>query len=100
MKAIADICVIPIGVGTSLSEYVAACVRVFEEAGLSTRLHAYGTNVEGDWDEVMAALKRCHEVVHDMGAPRVSTTVRLGTRTDRQQTLLEKVESVAEKLAV
>ena len=76
MKAIADICVIPVGVGTSVSEHVAACGRVFEEAGLTTMLHAYGTNVEGEWDDVMAALKRCHEVVHEMGAPRISTTIR------------------------
>lgn len=97
MKVIADICVIPLGVGTSVSEHVAACGRVFEEAGLTTLLHAYGTNVEGEWDEVMAALKRCHEVVHGMGAPRVSTTVRLGTRTDRDQSMQDKIESVRAK---
>jgi len=97
MKAIADICVIPVGVGTSVSEHVAACGRVFEEAGLTTMLHAYGTNVEGEWDDVMAALKRCHEVVHGMGAPRISTTIRLGTRVDREQTMQDKLDSVRAK---
>jgi uncharacterized protein (TIGR00106 family) len=65
---------------------------------LTTRLHAYGTNIEGEWDEVLAAVKRCHEVVHEMGAPRIHTTIRLGTRTDRMQTMDEKVESVERKL--
>lgn len=97
MRVIADICVIPLGVGTSVSAYVAACEDVFEAAGLSYTLHAYGTNVEGEWDEVMAALERCHEVVHDMGAPRISTTVRLGTRIDREQSMADKVRSVQEK---
>ena len=61
MKALADICVIPIGVGVSVSEYVVACEEIFNEAGLDSQLHAYGTNVEGDWDDVMSALKKCHE---------------------------------------
>lgn len=98
MKVILDLCVVPIGVGVSVSGYIAACERVLIEAGLNTRLHAYGTNVEGEWDEVMAAVKRCHQVVHEMGAPRIHTTIRLGTRTDRAQTMGEKVESVQKKL--
>lgn len=97
MKVIADLCVVPIGVGVSVSRYIAACGKVLEKAGLKTSLHAYGTNIEGEWDEVFAAIKRCHEVVHEMGAPRISTTIKLGTRTDRSQTMDDKVRSVEEK---
>jgi len=98
MKVIADLAIIPIGVGVSLSKYVAACERVLSEAGLQSQLHANGTNVEGEWDVVFAALKRCHETLHEMGAPRVSTNLRLGTRVDRVQTMQEKIESVEQKL--
>lgn len=98
MKVIADVSLVPLGVGVSLSKYIAACERVFREAGLKINLHAYGTNLEGEWDEVMAAIKRCHEVVHEMGAPRISTNIRLGTRTDREQSMEDKVQSVREKL--
>lgn len=98
MKAIIDLCVVPIGVGVSVSTYIAACERVLREAGLKTQLHAYGTNIEGDWDVVFAAIKRCHEVVHDMGAPRISTTIKVGTRTDRDQTMEQKIRSVEEKM--
>lgn len=98
MKVIADLCVVPIGVGVSVSKYVAACEKVIREAGLSAQLHAYGTNIEGEWDEVFAAIKRCHEVVHEMGAPRVSSTLRFGTRTDRDQTMDDKLASVNTKL--
>ncbi len=98
MKVIADLCVVPIGVGVSTSPYVAACQRVLTEAGLKSHLHAYGTNIEGEWDRVFAAVKRCHEVVHQMGVPRVSTTLKFGTRTDRAQTMQEKVQSVQRKL--
>ncbi len=98
MKVIVDLCVVPIGVGVSVSEYVTACERVLREAGLKTLMHAYGTNIEGEWEEVFAAVRRCHETVHAMGAPRISTTIRLGTRTDRTQTMEEKIESVQKKL--
>jgi uncharacterized protein (TIGR00106 family) len=99
MRVIADLCLIPIGVGVSVSKEIAACERVFAEAGLKVNLHAYGTNIEGEWDEVFAAIKRCHEVVHSMGVPRVSSSLRFGTRIDREQTMDDKMTSVKEKLA-
>ena len=61
MDVIVDLCVIPMGVGVSVSKYVALCQNVLKEAGLKYNLHAYGTNVEGDYDEVFAAIKACHE---------------------------------------
>ena len=99
MKVIADLCVIPIGVGTSVSNQVAMCERILSAAGLKTRLHAYGTNIEGEWDAVFAAVKRCHEALHASGVPRISTSMKFGTRIDREQSLEDKVRSVEEKLA-
>jgi uncharacterized protein (TIGR00106 family) len=98
MKVLVDLCIVPIGVGVSLSPYIAACEKVLIDAGLKTALHSYGTNIEGEWDVVFAAVKRCHEVVHGMGAPRIATTIKLGTRTDREQTMEDKVNSVKEKM--
>jgi uncharacterized protein (TIGR00106 family) len=99
MKVIVDFTLVPIGVGVSLSEYVAACERVLSETGLEAQLHANGTDIEGEWDEVFAAIKRCHEEVHRMGAPRIYTNLRVGTRTDREQTMTDKIESVNTKLS-
>ena len=98
MKVMIDLCIVPIGVGVSLSPYIAACENVLSAAGLKTALHSYGTNVEGEWDDVFAAVKRCHEVVHEMGAPRITTTIKAGTRTDRAQTMEDKINSVKAKL--
>ena len=98
MKVIADLCVVPIGVGVSVSKYVTACEKVLKEAGLKTKLHAYGTNIEGEWDAVFDAIKQCHEVVHEMGAPRITTTLKFGTRMDRDQTMEDKVDSVQKHL--
>ena len=98
MKVLVDLCIVPIGVGVSLSSYIAACEKVLMAAGLKTSLHSYGTNIEGPWDDVFAAIKQCHEVVHEMGAPRITTTIKLGTRTDRSQTMEDKISSVKDKL--
>lgn len=98
MKVIVDLTVIPIGVGVSLSPWVAACEKVLREAGLEPQLHANGTNIEGEWDAVFAAIRRCHEVLHALGAPRIATEIRLGTRTDRAQSMADKIRSVESKL--
>lgn len=98
MNVILDLCVVPIGVGVSVSRYVAACHAVLTEAGFNPNLHAYGTIIEGEWDSVFAAVRKCHETIHAMGAPRISTTIKLGTRTDREQTAESKVKSVEELL--
>ena len=89
MNVIADLCIVPIGVGVSVSPYIAA---------LDIKLHAYGTNIEGDWDAVFTAIRCCHEEIHRMGAPRITTTLKFGTRTDRDQHMADKVDSVKAKL--
>ena len=94
MKVIVDLCVVPMGVGVSVGKYVVECQNVLEEAGLNHHVHAYGTNIEGDWDEVFAAVKHCHERVHEMGAPRITISLKVGTRTDREQSMQDKIDSV------
>lgn len=98
MNVMVDLCVIPMGVGVSVSSHVAACQKILRQAGVKHQMHAWGTNIEGDWDTVFAAIKQCHEAVHAMGAPRIVTSLKIGTRTDRVQTLEDKIQSVQEKL--
>jgi uncharacterized protein (TIGR00106 family) len=99
MNVILDLCIVPMGVGVSVSQYIASCEEILKSSGLKTSLHAYGTNIEGEWDDVMAAVKKCHEKVHEMGAPRITTTIKLGTRTDREQSMEDKIESVKRKIS-
>ena len=98
MKVVVDFSVVPIGVGVSLSKYVVECEKVLRRAGLETRLHAYGTNVEGEWDEVFAAIRLCHETLHGVGVPRISTVIKVGTRSDRDPSIEAKIRSVDEAL--
>jgi len=98
MYILMDIMISPSGVGTSISPYVAECQKIFEQAGLKHQMHAFGTNVEGEWDEVTGAVKQCHERMHEMGAVRVTSHMKLSTRGDRHQTLQDKVSAVREKM--
>lgn len=98
MKVSVEICLVPMGAGASVSPYIAECQRVLEAAGLEPQMHAYGTNVEGEWETVFAAVKQCHEAVHAAGAPRIFTTLKAGTRVDKEQTLQDKVDAVNRQL--
>jgi uncharacterized protein (TIGR00106 family) len=94
MKVIVELCLVPVGVGVSLSPYVAACERVLQEAGLEVRLNPNGTTVSGEWQAVFQAIEACHQVVHGMGCPRIHTVLTINSRTDRDQSAEQKVASV------
>ncbi len=98
MKTIAEFAIVPIGVGVSLSRYVAECEKIVRASGLTYELHANGTNIEGEWEEVSAVIRACHERLHEMGVPRIYTVMKMATRSDRDQNMREKVPSVLEKL--
>jgi len=86
-----------VGAGVSLSRYIAEVERVLETTGLTFELHANGTNLEGEWDAVLGAIRACHERLHALGVPRIHTDIKLGTRSDREQHMADKVASVRAK---
>jgi uncharacterized protein (TIGR00106 family) len=98
MDVIADICVVPFTGRVSVRKEVVLAHRILVETGLPVQLHGYGTNVEGDYDLVMGALKRIHEELHAAGAVRISTTIRLGSRTDKAQSVQDKIDAVEGEL--
>ena len=84
LYAVADFCLIPIGTSDpSVATYIAKCHQVLQKSGLEFKMHGYGTNLEGPWSAVCQTIQDCHQAVHDMGAARVATDIRIGTRTDR-----------------
>lgn len=98
MNIIADLCIIPMQVGLSLSPYIAECEKVLKAANVKASLHAFGTNLEGEWDDVMAAVKRCHEKMLEMGAARIHSTLRIGIRTDKTESMEDRVRHVVDIL--
>ncbi|HJN43367.1 MAG: hypothetical protein CL477_05285 [Acidobacteria bacterium] len=91
MRALAEIQVIPIGVGVSVRREVIRAHDVIRQTGLTTELHAYGTNVEGDLDAILDAVKAVHESLHAEGTTRLTTALKIGTRTDKPVSLAAKL---------
>lgn len=95
---IVELSVIPIGVGTSLSVYVAAVMRIIADSGLKYESHSMGTNIECEWDDVVPLVKKCHDELKKMGVQRISTTIRISERTDKPYTMSGKMESLEQKI--
>jgi len=95
MQTLVNLQLVPIGTEVSVSRHISACLDILDAAGLRYELHANGTNIEGEWDAVFAAIRHCHEVLHARGVPRIQTFISVGTRTDRPQSLQDKVASVS-----
>jgi uncharacterized protein (TIGR00106 family) len=89
--------VVPIGVGESVSQYVAECMGIVENSGLIYRINPMGTVVEGEYDEVMALVKKCHAKVIEM-CPRVITTIKIDDRKGAKGMIDKKIQSVEKKL--
>jgi uncharacterized protein (TIGR00106 family) len=91
MKALAEVQVIPIGSGVSVRREVQRAHEILRASGLQVQLHAYGTNVEGELADILDAVRRVHETLHAEGTVRLSTAIKLGTRTDKDATLSDRL---------
>ena len=94
---IAAFSITPLGVGPSVSEPVAAAVRLVRESGLANETNAMFTNVEGEWDDVMSLIKRCVLAVGEQ-APRVSVVIKIDHRPGVEDALQAKVEAIEDHL--
>jgi len=97
--AILEISVVPLGTSeTSLSAFVADCLRVLEEEKVTYELSAMGTNIEGNLKDLMRIALKMHEVPFKKGARRVLTTLKIDDRRDKKGSLKAKKEAVRQKL--
>ncbi len=90
--------VTPLGVGEAVADYVADAVQVVRESGLPHRTDAMFTTIEGEWDEVMAVVKRAVDAVAAR-APRVSVVMKADLRPGVTDGLTSKVAGIEEILA-
>ncbi len=98
--AFMEISVVPIGTSTtSLSEYVAAIVKVIDESGLSYELHDMGTTVEGSSDELFGLAARVHQAAFEHeDVKRVYTVIKVDDRRDKITKMGDKTKSVRKKI--
>ncbi len=95
--ALLEFSITPLGKGESVSQYVARAVDIIDRSGLDYRLHAMGTEIEGDLDQLLDVLKRCVEAVAQ-DCDRISVSAKLDYRKGHPQALDAKVASVEKRL--
>jgi uncharacterized protein (TIGR00106 family) len=99
--AILEISVVPIGTeDTSLSSYVADCIRILKKEKVLYELTAMGTNIQGNLKDLIKVALKMHQVPFKKGANRVVTTIKIDDRRDKVGTLSRKKKAVQKKLRV
>lgn len=92
-----EMSIVPLGLGESVSKYVAQCIDLVDRSGLAYELHAMGTIVEGELAEVLDLMRRCIEEIAK-SSNRVTCTAKIDYRQGVQGGLKSKVASVEQKL--
>jgi uncharacterized protein (TIGR00106 family) len=83
----------PMGKSSGLGEEVAEVKKIIEASGLDHQLTAMGTIIEGDWEEVMDTVKKCHEKLKD-SYERVETHIKVDDHGGKTGRIKGKVNSV------
>ncbi len=98
-KVVAEISIVPVGTGgTSVSEYVAACIDVLDDVKtVSYRLTPMSTILEGSLEDVLKATRKMHEVPFLKGAARSITTLKIDDRRDKKLSMDGKLKSVQKR---
>ena len=99
MSMLVEFSVVPIGAGVSVSPQVARVLKIVVESGVPYKANPMGTVLEGEWDQVMPVIKKCHaEVMKD--AERALTSIKIDDRKNKEQRMEKKLDSVEQKLGI
>lgn len=89
--------IVPIGVGSSIGDHVAEVLKIVDASGLPYKVNPMGTVIEGEWNQVMALIKKCHDAIMKTGE-RAMTTISIDDRKDKPDRIEEKVKSVEKRI--
>jgi uncharacterized protein (TIGR00106 family) len=96
MTMVVEMSLDPIGAGTHLHEMIAHVVEIIRASKLTYELHAMGTNIEGEWDDVMSVVRQCMEGLLEEGALRVSVTLKMTERRDGTPNTIQHMREAIE----
>ena len=94
---IAEFSIMPVGKEESLSQEVAEAIKIIKGSGLNYQLGPMGTSIEGEWEEVMAVIKKCRDKLLE-DSKRVYLVIKIDDRKGARNQIVQKVKSVEEKL--
>ncbi len=89
--------IVPIGTGSSIGDQLAEVLMIVDASGLPYKANPMGTVVEGEWDEVMGLVKKCHAAVMKSGE-RAITTISIDDRKGKPNRIDEKVKSIERRI--
>ena len=92
-----ELSIVPIGIGSSIGDQLAEVLKLVDASGLPYKINPMGTVVEGEWDEVMKLVKKCHMTVMKTGE-RAITTISIDDRKGKPNRLDEKVKSIEKRI--
>lgn len=94
---LAEFSIVPLGVGSSIGDRLAEVLKVVDASGLPYKVNPMGTVIEGEWNEVMKLIRRCHSIVMKRGE-RAITTISIDDRKGKPNRIEEKVRSVERRI--
>jgi uncharacterized protein (TIGR00106 family) len=94
---LAEFSIVPIGVGSSIGDRLAEALKIVDASGLPYKVNPMGTVVEGEWDEIMKLIKKCHKTLMKTGE-RALTTISIDDRTGKPNRIDEKVKSIEKRI--
>lgn len=94
---LAEFSIVPVGTGSSIGDKLAEVLKIVDESGLPYKVNPMGTVVEGEWDQIMNLIKRCHDSVMKTGE-RAVTTISIDDRKGKTNRIEEKVKSVEKRI--
>lgn len=89
--------IIPIGVGSSIGDQLAEVLKIVDSSGLPYKVNPMGTVIEGEWDEVMKLIKKCHRTMMKL-SDRAITTISIDDRKGKPNRIEEKVKSLERRI--
>src|SRR4030065_992968 len=92
-----ELSVIPIGAGSSIGDQLAEVLKIIDASGLAYKVNPMGTVIEGEWDDIMKLIKKCHQAVMKTGE-RVLTTIIIDARKGKPNRIEEKVNSIETRI--
>lgn len=95
MKVVADLCIVPMGVGPSVSPYVKEIKAIIDASDLEAEMHPNGTNIEGELSDICQLIEQCEAKLAEMGVQRVFFTMAFSSRRDKQQSMADKLRAVS-----
>ena len=94
---LAGFSIIPIGVGSSIGDQLAAALKIVDKSGLPYKAGAMDTVIEGEWEEIMALIKKCRDAIMEK-EDRVVISITIDDRKGKLNRIEEKLASIEKRL--